>query len=79
MTSLITISLPVTGFVKVSHGPPVNSLGAEFRLRQLVAPFAEGSLGELHDVALVHQRHRDAIVIDGILDRLADQPLRTLA
>jgi hypothetical protein len=48
---------------------------AELLRRHLVAPVLEGALGELHDVALVDQRHRRPLVVDGVLDRLAHQPL----
>jgi isocitrate dehydrogenase len=36
---------------------------------QLVAPVLERALGELHDVALVDERQRLALVLQGILDR----------
>ena len=39
---------------------------AEELLRDLVAPVAERALGELHDVALVHQRHALALVLDRV-------------
>ena len=78
ITSLTTMSVPVSGFLNGSHGPAPIGCGAELLLRQLVAPVAERALGELHDVALVHERHRDAIVLDGVLDRLADQALAAL-
>ena len=43
--------------------------------RQLVAPVAEGSLGELLDVALVYESDALAPLIKGVLDGLADQAL----
>src|SRR5690606_29286874 len=52
--------------------------GAEFLARHLVTPLAERAFGELHDVALVHQRHRYAVVVNRVADRLAHQTLRTL-
>src|SRR5690606_40850963 len=51
---------------------------AELLARDLVAEVAEGAFGELHDVALVHQRHRLAAVGDGVLDRGLDQALGAL-
>ena len=51
----------------------------ELPLREPVAPVAEGPFRELHDVALVDERHRGLVVIDRVLDRLSDQPLRALA
>ncbi len=42
---------------------------------KLVAPVPEGPFGELHDVALVHQRHRLAAVVYGVSDRASNQPL----
>ncbi len=53
----------------------VQQLGAEFIARDFVAPILEGTLGELHDVALVHQGHRTAVVVDGVLQGLAHQAL----
>ena len=70
MTSLMTMPLG-----SVHQGPPSNLHGAELALRQVVAPVAERALGELHDVALVHERHALALVRDGVLDRRANQPL----
>ena len=49
---------------------------AELRLGHLVAPVPEGPFRELHDVALVDERHGLALVVDRVLDRHADQPLR---
>ena len=46
---------------------------AEILLRDLIAPVAEGALGELHDVALVDERDALALVLDGILDRAVDE------
>ena len=79
MTSLTTISLPLFGFLNLDHGPPSISTGAELLLRQAVAPVAKAALGELHDVALVHQRHRGLVVIDRVLDRLSHQALGAFA
>ena len=47
----------------------------EFLLDQLIAPVAESALGVLHDVSLVHQGDARAPVLEGILDRPANQPL----
>ena len=49
----------------------------EFLARNLVSPAAERTFGELHDVALVHQGHRFASVVDRVLDGLAHQALGT--
>ena len=71
------------GLALLGLGPlplvPGVGLVGELALGQGVAPVAEGALGELHDVALVHQRHALALVGDGVLDRRADQPLAPLA
>ena len=40
-----------------------------------IAPLAESAFGELLDVALVHQRDRLALILDGILNGDAHQPL----
>src|SRR5207245_3323535 len=50
--------------------------GAEPLPGALVPPLSEAALGELHDVALVHERHRGAPRLDGVLNRPRDQPLR---
>src|SRR5436305_194237 len=52
-----------------------DGVGAELLARHLVAPVLEGPLGELHDVALVHQGDVPAAVGDGELEGLAHQPL----
>ena len=57
----------------------IDLLRAELALRERVAPVAEGALGELHDVALVHERHRAPVVVDRVLDRLAHQALGAFA
>src|SRR5690606_25233304 len=51
---------------------------AELAPRQRVAPVAEAALGELHDVALVDQRHARQLVLERVLDRRAHQPLGAL-
>src|SRR5690606_27599166 len=48
---------------------------AELLLGQFVPPVFERAFGELHDVALVHQRHRLALVPDGVLDGRPDEAL----
>src|SRR6185503_10536521 len=48
---------------------------AEFGFRHLVAPVTERPLRELHDVALVHDGDRLALVVDGVLNRHADETL----
>jgi len=53
----------------------VDFLGAEFVLRDLVAPVAESAFGELHDVALVDKCHRVSVLVDRIVEGLADQTL----
>src|SRR5262249_29957084 len=46
---------------------------------EAVAPVAERALGELHDVALVHEGDAAASVAQRVLDRRAHQALRSLA
>jgi len=43
----------------------------ELLFDQFIAPVAEGALGELHDVPLVHQGHAAAPVLDGVLNSRA--------
>ncbi|MNS57298.1 hypothetical protein D3C72_901810 [compost metagenome] len=66
--------------LRVLEGAPgaaVNQLGIVLFLGQGIAPILEGTFGELHDVALVHQGHGVAIVVDGVLDGGTDQTLGT--
>ena len=53
----------------------IAELRAKLALRQVVAPVTKSTFGELHDVALVHQGDRRLVVVDGVLDRLANQTL----
>src|SRR5207248_8961647 len=45
--------------------------------RQLVTPVAKGSLSELHDVSLVHQRHRFLPLLDRVLNSHGNETLRS--
>ena len=53
----------------------VYQLRAELTLGQGIAPIAKTALGELHDIAFVHQGHRTAIVVYCVLKCLAHQAL----
>ena len=55
------------------HGPPSISSAPKIRFRHLVTPIAKRALGELHDVALVHQGHALALVLDRVADRAVNQ------
>src|SRR5690606_31231788 len=57
---------------------PGVDLVAELALREGVAPLHEGTLGELHDVALVDERDALALVGDGVLEGGADEALGAL-
>src|SRR5439155_6750292 len=46
---------------------------AEVLFGGLIAPVAEGAFGELHDVALVHDRHALALELDRVTNRAVDQ------
>src|SRR6056297_2247912 len=59
-------------------GPAVFRLRAEFLAGHFITPLAEGALGELHDVALVHQGHRTEVVVDAVVDGLAHEAFRAL-
>ncbi len=56
-----------------------DGLIREFVPRQLVAPVPERAFRELHDVALVHQGHAVAAVVDGVLNGFAHQPFGTVS
>ena len=56
----------------------VQGCCAKFPGGEPVAPVLERPLGELHDVALVHEGHRSAVFIDGVLQGLAHQALGAL-
>src|SRR5690606_5881455 len=55
----------------------VQQLGTELVTGHFVAPFLEGTFGELHDVALVNDSHGAAIIVHGVLQGLANQTLGT--
>jgi hypothetical protein len=61
------------------QGPPSIALGAELALGEFVAPVAERALGELHDVALVHEGHRLLRSLSIAYWMAAHQPLGALA
>ena len=66
--------------VRVLDRPPrsvADHFSPEFLCHQFVAPAAERPLGVLHDVALVHQGDRGAVVVNRVADGLADQSGRT--
>ena len=63
---------------------PVGSLGnlvlrddpvAKFGPGQVIAPILERPLGELHDVALVHERDARQFLVEGIANGHAHEPL----
>src|SRR5437773_7752397 len=50
-----------------------SDLVAETLARDLVPPVAERALGELHDVALVHEGDRGPAAVERVLDRLRSE------
>src|SRR5439155_11808399 len=71
-------------YYEAGAGPPIRDAAprpavhfhrAVEVLRNLITPVAEGALGELHDVALVHQRDAPSLVLDGVADGAVDQAL----
>src|SRR5207247_9451180 len=70
--------LPGFGILEAVPSTAVERLSRELALRELISPVAKPTFGELLDIALVHQRHRLAPVVDGVLVRLADEALRAL-
>src|SRR5204862_3313014 len=58
---------------------PADGLAGVLLLDEGVAPVAEGALGELHDVALVHERDALALVLDGVVEGGANEALTALA
>jgi hypothetical protein len=58
-----------------SHCSHVYVRSANSRSGERVAPVAERALGELHDVALVHERHALPFLAQRVLDGGAHQPL----
>src|SRR5438874_6484406 len=51
----------------------LDFLRAAILFRALTAPVAKCTLGELHDIALVHQGHALALILDRVGDRAMDQ------
>ena len=72
MRSLMT-TLPLASAALVNL-VLADDLVAELGAGQFVAPILERPLGELHDVALVHQRHAGQLLVEGVADRHADEP-----
>lgn len=65
----------------VGHRAPwaaIEEGGAELFACDLVSPFHEGTLGELHDVALVDEGDGVAVVVDGVLDGGLDEAFGAL-
>ena len=56
------------GVGPLAHLVLADDLAAELVAGQLVAPVLEGALRELHDVALVHQRHAGQLLVEGEAD-----------
>ena len=54
---------------------PADGDVGELLADELVAPLAERALGELLDVALVHERDRAALAVEGVADGGADEAL----
>src|SRR5690606_15405256 len=63
------------GILELAPWAAVDELGAELFTSQFVTPVTETAFGELHDIALVNQGHGGAIIVDGVLDGLANQTL----
>src|SRR5699024_512098 len=59
-------------------GAAVDLDGAVLLPGHLIPPVPEAALGELHDVALVDQRHVRLRLCQRVVDGAADQPLRSL-
>jgi hypothetical protein len=68
MTSLTMIFLAGLRVLELHPRAAVDQLGAELLLGQRIAPVTKAAFGELHDVALVHERDRRLVVVDGVLD-----------
>src|SRR3546814_329330 len=63
--------------LELHPGPAIQQLGAKLVAGHFIAPLLEGTLGELHDVALVDNGDGAAVIVDGVLQRLANETLRT--
>ena len=73
MASLTMISLPVFGFLNLHHGPLSISCAPNSFSPAHNPSHGKPTFGELHDIALVDDGDRFAIVVDGVLHCLADQ------
>src|SRR5680860_730907 len=67
-------ALPFLLFDSVVLGPGKSAV-SELALRELISPTLEGALGELHDIALVNQGHRAAVLVQSELDGGANKAL----
>ena len=64
----------------VCQGAPrstVKQFSSKLFLGQCIAPVAEPTFGELHDVAFVHQRHAGFVRVDGVLNSGANDSGRS--
>ena len=61
---------------QLAPGAIADGFGTELAASQVIAPVAEATFGELHDIALVHQGHIRAVRFNGILDSRTHQTLR---
>src|SRR3546814_19627800 len=59
--------------LELHPGPAIQQLGAKLVAGHFIAPLLEGTLGELHDVALVDNGDGAAVIVDGVLQRLANE------
>lgn len=66
------------GVLELAPRAAVPELGAELLACDFVSPLHEGTLGELHDVALVDEGDGVAVVVDRVLDRGLDEALGAL-
>ena len=66
-------------FGDLAPGAAVDLDRAELALGEVVAPLHEGAFGILHDIALMDEGQRLALVGDGVLDGRTDEALGTRA
>ena len=74
MSAMVSLTSSLSPGLAVAVVPAHGHVG-ELLAHQLVAPLPEGALGELLDVALVHQRHRVALAVERVLDGGPDEAL----
>ena len=79
LSAIASLMISVCPLLSITSSRPwVVWFSAKLVFSQLKAPLPESAFRKLHDVAFMHQGDRPALVIQGILDGVANQPFTPL-